>query len=248
MVFLLENLWEVSEKDETRRKEYCTLLNKLCDKAVLWGEQINFKMQVYEEDEDEGERRWDFEIASPDSVLVRVEVKDTALISQVFTDDKRRLRKEARRRGYKDNRLVLLRHYYVSKGGSKGVDSDVRWSQLYSWIRDTYRSGIFAEDCISHYLLKHFLQYLEAKGVIMSEANIDRIETGFADLIGLLKVVKGEAENLFFEKEGLKKVETAFDQAHRLKHLEQENTRLKKLVADLSLDNEILKEASRGNF
>jgi hypothetical protein len=38
------------------------------------------------------------------------------------------------------------------------------------------------------------------------------------------------------------------DQAHRLKHLEQENTRLKKLVADLSLDNEILKEASRGNF
>ena len=38
------------------------------------------------------------------------------------------------------------------------------------------------------------------------------------------------------------------DQAHRLKELEQENTRLKKLVADLSLDNEILKEASRGNF
>jgi putative transposase len=38
------------------------------------------------------------------------------------------------------------------------------------------------------------------------------------------------------------------DQAHRLKHLEQENTRLKKLVADLSLDNEILKEASQGNF
>jgi putative transposase len=38
------------------------------------------------------------------------------------------------------------------------------------------------------------------------------------------------------------------DQAHRLKQLEQENTRLKKLVADLSLDNEILKEASRGNF
>jgi putative transposase len=38
------------------------------------------------------------------------------------------------------------------------------------------------------------------------------------------------------------------EQAQRLKHLEQENTRLKKLVADLSLDNEILKEASRGNF
>ena len=38
------------------------------------------------------------------------------------------------------------------------------------------------------------------------------------------------------------------DQARRLKELEQENTRLKKLVADLTLDNAILKEASRGNF
>jgi putative transposase len=38
------------------------------------------------------------------------------------------------------------------------------------------------------------------------------------------------------------------DQARRLKELEQENSQLKKLVADLSLDNAILKEASRGNF
>jgi len=38
------------------------------------------------------------------------------------------------------------------------------------------------------------------------------------------------------------------DQAHRLKELEQENSRLKRLVADLSLDNAILKEASRGNL
>jgi transposase-like protein len=37
------------------------------------------------------------------------------------------------------------------------------------------------------------------------------------------------------------------DQAHRLKELEQENYRLKRLVADLSLDNAILKEAARGN-
>ena len=37
-------------------------------------------------------------------------------------------------------------------------------------------------------------------------------------------------------------------QARRLKELEQENSRLRKLVADLSLDNAILKEASRGNF
>jgi len=38
------------------------------------------------------------------------------------------------------------------------------------------------------------------------------------------------------------------DQARRLKELEQENVRLKKLVADLSLDNAILKEVNRGNF
>ena len=37
------------------------------------------------------------------------------------------------------------------------------------------------------------------------------------------------------------------EQAKRLKELEQENSRLKKLVADLSLDISILKEASRGN-
>ncbi len=38
------------------------------------------------------------------------------------------------------------------------------------------------------------------------------------------------------------------DQAKRLKHLEQENARLKKLVADLSLDKAILKEVAEGNF
>jgi len=38
------------------------------------------------------------------------------------------------------------------------------------------------------------------------------------------------------------------DQARRLKELEKENGRLKRLVADLSLDNAILKEVTRGNF
>lgn len=37
------------------------------------------------------------------------------------------------------------------------------------------------------------------------------------------------------------------EQAKRLKALEQENTRLKRLVADITLDNAILKEAARGN-
>ena len=38
------------------------------------------------------------------------------------------------------------------------------------------------------------------------------------------------------------------EQAKRLKDLEKENSRLKRLVADISLDNAILKEAARGNF
>ena len=38
------------------------------------------------------------------------------------------------------------------------------------------------------------------------------------------------------------------DQARRFKELERENGRLKKLVADLSLDNAILKEAASPNF
>jgi putative transposase len=37
------------------------------------------------------------------------------------------------------------------------------------------------------------------------------------------------------------------EQAKRLKELELENARLKKLVADLSLDKAILTEAARGN-
>ena len=38
------------------------------------------------------------------------------------------------------------------------------------------------------------------------------------------------------------------EQAKRLKGLEKENAQLRKLVADLSLDNAILKEASGGNY
>ncbi len=38
------------------------------------------------------------------------------------------------------------------------------------------------------------------------------------------------------------------DQAKRFKELEKENVRLKKVVADLALDNAILKEAASPNF
>ena len=38
------------------------------------------------------------------------------------------------------------------------------------------------------------------------------------------------------------------DDAKRLKELERENARLKKIVADQALDNAMLRELSRGNF
>jgi len=38
------------------------------------------------------------------------------------------------------------------------------------------------------------------------------------------------------------------DQARRLKELERENTRLKRAVADLTLEKLVLKEAAEGNF
>lgn len=38
------------------------------------------------------------------------------------------------------------------------------------------------------------------------------------------------------------------DEAKRLKELERENQQLKKLAADLALDNQKLKEVARGNF
>ena len=76
-----------------------------------------------------------------------------------------------------------------------------------------------------------------------------------------------EAEN--FESKGLTPVEVAkklgiceqtlirwrkeygglrVDQAKRFKELEKENIRLKRLVADLSLDKAILKDAASGNL
>jgi transposase-like protein len=57
----------------------------------------------------------------------------------------------------------------------------------------------------------------------------------------------GIAEQTFYrwrrEYGGLK-----IEQARRLKTLEQENTRLRRAVADLTLDKLILQEAVRGNF
>jgi len=208
LVFLLKSLWEEIKKDKTKRREYYSLLNKLCGE-VPWGADINFKIQRYEKGEDGRKRILDFEIASPDNVLAQVEVKDTVRITQVFKDDRRSLRKEARRRGYSYSRLVLLRHHYASTEQTNCVDSNTRWSQLYNWLKDMFYSGVFDKTSRAYYLLNEFLRYLEAKGVPMADIiNMKSIEKGLSDLVALLQVVKEEAKNLFFTEEGLKKVET----------------------------------------
>jgi putative transposase len=38
------------------------------------------------------------------------------------------------------------------------------------------------------------------------------------------------------------------EEAKRLRELEKENARLKRIVADQALDNQILKEVAKGNF
>ena len=57
----------------------------------------------------------------------------------------------------------------------------------------------------------------------------------------------GVSEQTYYRvAEGVRGMKTS--QAKRLKELEKENQRLKRAVADLTVDNMILKEASKGNF
>jgi putative transposase len=75
------------------------------------------------------------------------------------------------------------------------------------------------------------------------------VEVGLAGgrTVGELCRLIGVAEQTYYrwraEYGGLK-----LDQAKRLKQLERENARLKRAVADLTLDKLILKEAAEGNF
>ena len=72
------------------------------------------------------------------------------------------------------------------------------------------------------------------------------ILVGQGDTISIACRKAGVGEAVYYrwrrEYGGLK-----MDQAKRLKDMEKENLRLKKIVADLSLDNAILREAASGN-
>jgi transposase-like protein len=83
------------------------------------------------------------------------------------------------------------------------------------------------------------------------------------DIIQILRTVEIEQSKGLSSEEALRKVGVSpasysrwrkeygglrVDQAKRLKELEQENGRLKRIVADLSVNNSILNEVARGNF
>ena len=78
----------------------------------------------------------------------------------------------------------------------------------------------------------------------LREAEVDLAQ---GQMVGQVSKQIGVTEQTYYrwrkEYGGLR-----MDQAKRLKTLEKENAGLKKLVADLSLDNQILKEVSSGNF
>jgi putative transposase len=73
------------------------------------------------------------------------------------------------------------------------------------------------------------------------------VALALGETVGQVCRTLGIAEQTFYrwrrEYGGLK-----IEQARRLKALEQENTRLRRAVADLTLDKLILQEAARGNF
>ena len=82
--------------------------------------------------------------------------------------------------------------------------------------------------------------------IIMKLREIE-VKTGQGSSIALACRETGVSEQTYYrwrrEYGGLK-----VDQAKKLKDLEKENLRLKKLVADLSLDNAVLREVSSGKF
>ncbi len=82
---------------------------------------------------------------------------------------------------------------------------------------------------------------------IISKLREAEVELSKGNNIGQICRKLGITDQTYYrwrKKYGGMKVE----QARRFKELEAENTRLKKLVADLALDKEILKEAASKNF
>ena len=80
-----------------------------------------------------------------------------------------------------------------------------------------------------------------------------RAEVGLANGKSMKEVIRdlGVSEQTYYRlrrEYGGMKTSQGESEAGGLKELEKENQRLKRAVADLTVDNMILKEASKGNF
>jgi transposase-like protein len=89
-------------------------------------------------------------------------------------------------------------------------------------------------------------KHLKAEEIIGRLRQAEVLLAQGRDLDVVLREI-GATKNTFYrwrkEYGGMK-----MDQARRLKDLETENMRLKRAVAELTVDNQILKEVSRGKF
>lgn len=197
LVYLIEHLWRHSEGDNVQRRGVCAFLNRLCDKCdrevFAIGDEIALGMQRTERtDENKKKIVLDFEIRS-NSILVWVEVKDTAPLNQSLSNYKRDLIRAAK--DHCDHRLVLLRHHFVDEKQKKGVDRDVTWDELYLLLKELL--SCFSGGSTSSYLINEFLCHLQDKGVLVVSRINRECADWLADFIGLVRLVKGEAENLF---------------------------------------------------
>jgi transposase-like protein len=105
--------------------------------------------------------------------------------------------------------------------------------------------------------------YARVANVVIEEAGMARKRHTAEQVIAKLReaeieLAKGQSVALVVKKLGVTE-QTYYrwrkeygglrvDQAKRLRELERENSRLKKVVADQALDNAILREAASGNF
>lgn len=87
------------------------------------------------------------------------------------------------------------------------------------------------------YSAEQIIGHLRQAEVLLSQGR------GFTEVVRTLGVTSNTYYRWRKEYGGL-----GLDQARRLKELEQENSRLKRAVANLTLDNLILKEVSTGKF
>ena len=82
----------------------------------------------------------------------------------------------------------------------------------------------------------------------MAEQHLKELEKKVDELIALCQELNRENQALKADSSGWRQERQDALLSRRLKELEQENSRLKKLLAEAEVDKAILKEAMEGNW